>query len=177
MSEDTESAGLLEASCRAAIEDLTSRQAIVDVLYRFCERIDEGEIRGVVSLFTEDCLTDYGPIGGGLIMGREAFARRLTASQSRFERTHHQLGQVRVSVLGGSARTVAYVTAVHQRWDGGLYVAHLQYHDEWMRSTSGTWLISSRVALTALVQGTAEVDGPDGPRRWVPRAQLRPPPE
>lgn len=148
---------------QSLVERLVERQEIADLLARFCERIDEYDIDGVVELFTDDCTTDYGPGRGGAVLGREAFRARLLSSQGAFRRTHHQLGQVRVELDGDSARSVAYVTADHELSDGQRETVRFQYRDRFTRQ-SASWRIVERQALATVVDSDIPRE-----RNWVPR--------
>jgi ketosteroid isomerase-like protein len=147
-----------------AAADTEARLAIADLLAGFCERIDAYDIEGVAGLFSEDCLTDYGPGLGGPIRGRGALRERLLKSQARFRRTHHQLGSQRTDIQGEQARAVTYATAWHERWDGREVVLRLQYHDVLRLEPEG-WRIAERRALVSGVSGL------EGEFNWVPRAQ------
>ena len=148
------------------LDRLASRHAIEDVLALFCERIDENAIDSVVELFTEDCVVDYGPGRGGEQHGREALRARLRRGQGQFERTHHQLGQVRVEFEGGGvAASVSYVTAWHRLWKGGVETARLQYRDR-LREAGGRWSIAERRVLATGIEGFEGV-----PWNWLPRAR------
>jgi hypothetical protein len=136
-----------------ALTEVVAKQSIADTLARFCERIDEYDIDGVVDLFTEDCATDYGPGRGGPLKGREPLRQRLRRSQAENKRTHHQLGQVRVVLEGKAvAHSIAYVTAWHELWNGEIRVARLQYRDRFVRETAG-WAIAERLAVVTGVDG------------------------
>ena len=78
--------------------DIRDRLAIADVLAAFCERVDEYDIPGLAEVFTEDCFTDYGPGRGGPVSGLAEVQARIARGQAEFRRTHHQLGQSRVTV-------------------------------------------------------------------------------
>jgi ketosteroid isomerase-like protein len=144
---------------------LATRAEVADVLAHFCQRIDAYDIQGVANLFTEGCVTDYGPSMGGRVLGREAFQARLRRSQARFRRTHHQLGQITYEVNGNEASTVAYATCWHETWDGIRKIARIQYHDRLVKD-HGTWLIAERRTLAAGSDGFDEVEW-----NWVPRQQ------
>lgn len=151
------------------MSELADRLAIADLLALYCERLDEYDIDAVAALFTEDCRTDYGPGRGGAVIGRAAVRDRIAAGQAQFRRTHHQLGQSRITRHPGDpdrASAVTYVTAAHEEWDGSRWRAHLRYVDE-LRREGGSWLIESRSVLAALVDGRPEIVW-----NWVPR---RPP--
>jgi ketosteroid isomerase-like protein len=149
---------------------LIDRFQIADVLALFCERIDAYDIDGVAVLFTEDCVTDYGPGRGGPLKGREAFRQRLWRSQSIYRHTHHQIGQVRQELDGDSATTVTYLTAWHETFGGQVAVARIQYRDAFVRQ-SDHWLIAHRAAVALGVTGFPTEDW-----NWVARAAPRPNP-
>jgi ketosteroid isomerase-like protein len=151
------------------VNEFADRLAIADLQALYCERLDEYDIDAVAALFTEDCRTDYGPGRGGPVAGRAAVRARIAAGQAQFRRTHHQLGQIRVTFRPGDPRradAVTYVTASHEEWDGTRWRAHLRYVDE-LRRDGNAWLIESRQVLAALVDGRPEITW-----TWVSR---RPP--
>jgi len=151
-----------------ALAQLQDRQAIADVLAAFCERVDEYDIAGLADVFTEDCLTDYGPGRGGPVTGLPAVQARIARGQAEVRRTHHQLGQSRVTLDGDGATAVTYVTASHEHRDGTRSRVHLRYLDR-LRRTAAGWRIAERRAHAAVVEGmegTAWI--------WVPRAEPAP---
>jgi uncharacterized protein (TIGR02246 family) len=152
-----------------ALLNLVDCSEIRDALSRFCEFADSADVSHMAELFTDDCVTDYGPSRGGKIVGRDAFARRARQALPRFSRTHHQLGQIRVTVTGNRGSSVAYATAAHLRMADGLrYDERLQYHDEWLRTEQG-WRISSRRAIYVLLDGIDA--GPDD-LAWFERPEI-----
>ena len=56
---------------KEALRELMDRQRIAEVIARYCERLDEYDIDGVVTTFTEDVVTDYGAGRGGEVSTRE----------------------------------------------------------------------------------------------------------
>jgi ketosteroid isomerase-like protein len=150
------------------IAELQDRVAIADVLAAFCERIDEYDIAGLAEVFTEDCFTDYGPGRGGPVSGLAEVQARIARGQAGFRRTHHQLGQSRVTVDGDEADAVTYVTATHEHRDGARSRVHLRYLDR-LRRTDAGWRIAERRAHAAVVEGM-----PDTAWVWVPRAEPAP---
>lgn len=145
---------------------LTDRAAIAELMALYCELVDEYDIDGVAALFTEDCVTDYGPGRGGIVAGRTAVRERIAAGQAQFRRTHHQLGQSRIRfdpATPDRASGVTYVTATHEEWEGTLWRAHLRYLDELVRSGQ-SWLFSARRVRAAVIEGKPEIAW-----NWVPR--------
>ena len=147
------------------IAELHDRVAIADVLAAFCERVDEYDIAGLADVFTEDCFTDYGPGRGGPVSGLAEVQARIARGQAEFRRTHHQLGQSRVTVSGDEATAVTYVTATHEHRDGARSRVHLRYLDR-LRRTGAGWRIAERRAHAAVVEGM-----PHTAWVWVPRAE------
>lgn len=145
------------------IED---RTGIADLLALYCEHVDEYDIDAVAACFTPNCVTDYGPGRGGLVAGREAVGARIAAGQSQFRRTHHQLGQSRVSfdpADADRATATTYVTATREEWDGRLWRAHLRYLDVLAHTVHG-WLLAERRVHAAVIE-----DRPEITWEWVPR--------
>ena len=134
------------------LDELRARAEIDDVLARFCFCLDEYRIAEAVAVFAEDCVTDYGPGAGGPIRGRAALQARVEASQARFVRTHHQLGQTVYRVEGARANAVTYAYAWHEYPDGRQDTLWLRYDDELVRTGDG-WRIAVRRAHISGVDG------------------------
>jgi ketosteroid isomerase-like protein len=148
---------------RVRFED---RAAIAEVMTLYCERVDEYDIDAVAALFTPGCVTDYGPGRGGVVTGREAVRDRIAAGQAQFRRTHHQLGQSRVTFDAADpdrATAVTYVTASHEEWEGRQWRAHLRYLDVLARTPAG-WLLAERRVHAAVIENRPEITW-----EWVPR--------
>lgn len=140
------------------------REAILDTLALYCERLDEYDIANVAHCFAVDAVADYGPGRGGQIAGREAIVARIASGQRVFRHTHHQLGQSRIQIRGDIATALTYVTAWHERFTGEREIVCLRYRDELRRGTSA-WQITRREIEVALVQGFPGVEW-----NWVKRA-------
>lgn len=139
----------------ATLASLADHAAIRDLLAAYCEHLDAYEIEAVGALFTELGVMDQGPGRGGPIAGRQAIVAGMLERQAVFRRTHHQLGQSRITCTGDTAQSVTYVTAWHQRWDGSVVVARLRYEDELVRQNGG-WRIQQRVSRALGVEGFQE---------------------
>ncbi len=145
---------------------LAARAEIVQAVATFCERIDEYDWQGAADVFTEDCVVDYGAGRGGEVRGRVACAERFRRGQSEFRKTHHQLGQSRITVDAdlqhGAATT--YITAWHEDWDGEGSVVRLRYLDTFAL-VGECWQTASRHVHAAGIEGFEGVEW-----NWVPRA-------
>ncbi len=86
--------------------DPDDRIAITDVLALYCDRMDHYDIDGVVDLFTTDAVMDFGPGRGGVLRGRAELRARFAGGQAGFRRTHHHLGQVRLTAAGTALATL-----------------------------------------------------------------------
>lgn len=155
-----------DATLVAQVRELLDRQAIVDTLARYCERVDEYDLDGMADTFCDDAVTDYGPGRGGLVVGRVAIRARIAQGQATFRRTSHQLGQSRVQLRGDEADAVTYVTAWHEwRDDGRQEALRLRYVDVLRRTPDG-WRIAARKVEALGVEGFAGVEW-----MWVRRAE------
>ena len=151
------------------LQDLLDLQAIRDIEARYCEAIDEYDLDEVLSLFTEDCVTDYGPGRGGAEVGTDAMRRRWETQPagSGSKSTHHQLGQIRIELAGDQADCVSYCIADHVRRNGERITFRFQYRDR-LRRTAAGWRISRRKLLFTVVDGNL---GPE--REWLVRKDPR----
>ena len=142
------------------------RVAVTDVLALYCERIDEYDMDAVVDLFTTDAVMDFGPGRGGALRGREALRARFAGGQAGFRRTHHHLGQVRLTpdatAAGGRVRAVSSCSAGHEQHDGTQWRIGLRYVDVLVRED--VWRIAERRIEAALVEG-----GPRDGWTWIGR--------
>lgn len=149
------------------LAELRDRAAIVDVLALFCERVDAYDIPGLAAVFTADCFTDYGPGRGGPVHGLADVLARIARGQAEFRRTHHQLGQTRLTLDGDGdgADAITYVTATHEHRDGRRSRVQLRYLDRLQRTEAG-WRIAERRAHASVVEGMDDIAWV-----WTPRAE------
>ncbi|MHC1557562.1 nuclear transport factor 2 family protein [Actinomycetospora sp. C-140] len=142
------------------------RIAITDVLALYCERIDDYDMDAVVDLFTADAVMDFGPGRGGVLRGRAALRARFAGGQGGFRRTHHHLGQVRLTEAeDGTVHAVSSCSAGHELHDGTQWRVGLRYVDVLVRS-DGAWRIAERRIEAALVEG-----GPRDGWTWIVRKE------
>ena len=144
----------MEDGAEAALTGLVERQAITDLLARYCDRLDAHDLDGVAATFAPEARTDYGPGRGGVVVGRAAIRERIARGQSAFRRTHHQLGHSTVDVDpdGGSAAAVTAAITWHERFDGTRELLALRYLDRLSR-VDGAWLIAERRVEISMVEG------------------------
>lgn len=155
-----------------SLEDRIARieasAAIIELLTEYTILVDNYDIDGVAALFTDDCITDYGPGRGGLVIGRDNVRDRIRRGQSEFRLTHHQHGQMRITLSDNStAEVLSYLTAWHERWNGSRERVYLRYLDR-LTETDGGWRIAERKVVAAGVEGFEGVE-------WVWVARQVPP--
>jgi ketosteroid isomerase-like protein len=154
----TEQPAMSEPMESNPVQELLDKQAIRDLLARYCELIDEYRLDEVIPLFTPDCVTDCGPTLGGIVIGPETIPQRFKITLSRYKHTHHQLGQVRIEVKGDEATSIAYCIADHEFFDGRQLTVRLQYRDR-MRRTPQGWRIAGREMFSTVVTDTPAPEG------------------
>lgn len=147
------------------LDELVDRQAIADLLARYCQTLDEYDLDAMAETFTEDAVTDYGAGRGGRVEGRAAIRERIAAGQATFRRTSHQLGQILVTIDGERAEGVTYVTAWHEWHDGRQDALRLRYVDVFRRLAGRHWLIAERRVEAMGVEGFEGTEW-----SWVNRA-------
>ena len=150
-----------------AVQGLIDRQSITDVIHAYCRFVDVVDAEGVASLFTDDCIVDYGPGLGPPTVGADVLAQRLAAGLPRFAATSHHVSNIEIDIAtdGASATSVTYLQAWHRypddRPDATLWA---RYHDRFVRHDD-RWLIAER---TLRVAGQQDFDV-----EWYPIGRLR----
>jgi hypothetical protein len=130
--------------------DPLDRQAIVDLLHAYCRGVDSIDESILSSVFTTDCIVDYGPGMGGPRQGAASILQGLLAGLPQFAATHHQISNVEIAFDDSDRATgVTYVTAWHHFDDGRPDAVLMgQYHDRFQRTDAG-WRIAERVLMVA----------------------------
>lgn len=131
------------SSLEGRIHRLESRAAIQRLLFRYCELVDRNEQDGVVGLFTDDAVFDYGL--GRVQRGTEEL-RVLFSNLDANEATSHHLSNLGVELShdGRTASSTSTLYAFHRRRADGQEV-HLwgRYIDDLVLTDVG-WRLSHR---------------------------------
>lgn len=131
---------------------LIDRQAVVDVLHRYCELVDAQDHDAMVrEVFAADGSDDHGE---GPVKGREAIAEWFRDATANIAANAHNVSNVTVEIDGDTARMQSRVTSWTWTMDnsdrGPLrpadYVVSVSYHDELTRYQEG-WRIDRRVLV------------------------------
>ncbi len=127
-----------------ALED---KQAISDVVYRYCRGLDRLDGESLGSVFYDDAQLDYGP---GLYRGTPAsFIPFALEFQGAMLHTQHKATNLLVELHGDRAFCESYVTALHQQdRDGTLFdlVIDARFLDGFERR-EGKWRIARRTEV------------------------------
>jgi ketosteroid isomerase-like protein len=125
------------------IAGICDRQAITDVLHRYCRAVDRLDHELLLSVYHPDALDDHGTFSGTA----EAFANRTIARMAEaYEATQHLLSNITIELQGDSAHVESYVVAVHAMAGNAIEQAGARYIDRFERR-DGEWRIARRVAV------------------------------
>lgn len=146
----------------AEIEALLAKQAIHEVLMRYCravDRIDETLLR---SCYHPDATEDHGGFVGDL----DGYVAWVMPLLRKYDMSFHFLGNVLIELVDHRrARAESYGIAHHRSAEGPEHrnlTVGFRYIDDMERRGDGPWLIARRVAVTEWVRR----DPPEGWWSW-----------
>jgi len=127
------------------LQRLVDKDEIVDLVHRYSYCVDHRLYDEVVSLFTEECMVDYGrPSIAPPVRGRRALRQMFGHPAAGFAATSHHNANVLVTFEDEDHASVrASVYAWHRRKDGTTPRLWGYYHDTVARGPDG-WLIATR---------------------------------
>jgi hypothetical protein len=121
---------------------LAAKQAITEVLYRYCYAMDRCDRELGYSVWHDDGLAHYVGMFEGT--GRDFIDFGQSGHETMFEGTSHQVTNVLIEVDGDRATSECYVTAANKRRGGtDLLVIRGRYQDRWS-CRDGEWRIDHR---------------------------------
>ena len=133
------------ASRDPALQELLDKQAIHEVLLRYCRGVDRRDEEILRSVYHADAIHEHGEHA----MNAREFARVIVDSIGRFAATSHFLTNVLIELRGDLAHAESYVLACHRTERNGeksdLTLA-LRYVDR-LERREGVWGIVHRLAL------------------------------
>ena len=132
---------------------LEEKEAIREVLYRYCYGTDSGDTELWVEGFTEDCVWDGGPFEAVLNGKEEMRAYHKPNSEASKEMRHLNLNAV-IDLQGDSAHVVSYVAVLLNGEPASIFFAG-HYDDQFVK-VDGQWRIKSR----KLRKDLSEIDRP-----------------
>lgn len=128
------------------LQDLVDRQAIADVVLRYCRGIDRLDLELVRDCYHDDATEEHGTFAGT----RDEYVEWVAAVLTRFTGTMHVVANQLVEVDGDEARSETYGIAYH--WGEPPadhrrnFTTGFRYLDRFARR-DGTWRIARRVAV------------------------------
>jgi ketosteroid isomerase-like protein len=140
------------------------KNEIEQVYILYCDLVDHKQFDGMVNVFTQDAVGDYSAAYGTVVEGVAPLIAAMHANLgagSNCGRTHHNVGNFRVSVDGDAAESRAHYYAVHQglnAYEGQIYSMWGEYHDFWIRTQAG-WRVNRRFYSIFLTQGPHQICG------------------
>jgi hypothetical protein len=157
--------GAPQAPDPTALRELLDKQAIAEVVLRYCRGIDRMDRELVRSCYHADATDSHGSFEGGV----DAFLDWVWRLLSRYESTMHFVGNLLVEPSGDVARAETYGIAYHRAAsdDPKLELTTgFRYVDRFERR-AGEWRIAKRIALTEWVRRE------DPSTRWPIAEHLR----
>jgi hypothetical protein len=136
------------AELETKVRELTDREALRDLRYRYHEYINEGRLADIVDLFTEDGELEFGPLGKAKGPDQmKAFFANLGPSASHASRGPHftfvkqYIHNHVIEIHGDVATGFSYLEA-KPIINGEAYLVAGRYNDEYVRR-QGQWRFTS----------------------------------
>jgi ketosteroid isomerase-like protein len=130
------------------IQEVLDREAIRDVIYRYCRAIDRQDAELLRSCYHEDAIEDHGGIFYGPL--DEWVRQTINHDLSIFTATSHMVTNTAIVLEGDEAYVETYVLASHESRDDGsgaelMWLAG-RYIDRFVRR-DGEWRILRRALM------------------------------
>ena len=120
---------------------LEDKEAIREVLYRYCYGTDMGDTEAWVRGFTENCTWDGGPFG--VCQGKDAMRALHKQGGDAAKSMRHLTLNSLIDVRGNHAEAVSYVL-VFGVSDAGASVVFSGFYEDSLIREGGSWLIQAR---------------------------------
>lgn len=118
------------------------RADIIDVLVRYATGIDRRDWPLFRTVFTEDCVLDYGEIGKW--NGVDAVTEFMDQVHAMAGHTMHRLSNHAITVDGDTATARTYVDSLIMAQDNSSGVSGIGFYDDDLVRTPGGWQIARR---------------------------------
>lgn len=147
----------------ADIDEILAKQAIRDVLSRYCRGLDRMDKAMARSVFHPDATALYHDMYEG--SGYD-FIDWVWQAHAAMDRHSHQISNVLAEISGDTANSEAYVTVVlwtlpNEEGQQTEIVVRGRYLDRWLKS-DGRWLINQREHVLDMQSESALDPGPVG---------------
>ncbi|WP_448586802.1 nuclear transport factor 2 family protein [Thermaurantiacus sp.] len=131
------------AELRGALEALLDRQAIAEVLVRYCRGVDRCDAALLKSVYWPDATDDHGTFSGNA----HAFVEQLIPALLAMDRTMHAISNVSIRLLGEQATAETYCRAYHE-FDGPSGKVEMEVGGRYLdrfEKRGGEWRIAHRL--------------------------------
>ncbi|MGV0736162.1 MULTISPECIES: nuclear transport factor 2 family protein [Mycobacterium] len=118
------------------------RLDIVDVLVRYATGIDRRDWPLFRTVFTDDCVLDYGEIGTW--QGVDAVTEFMDQSHAMAGHTMHRLSNHAIAVDGDTATARTYIDGLIMAQDNNSGVNAVGFYDDELVRTPAGWRIARR---------------------------------
>jgi uncharacterized protein (TIGR02246 family) len=135
-----------------SVED---RLDIGDLLVRYATGIDRRDWDLFRTLFTEDCVSDYGDIGTW--HGVEEITSFMEQAHSGAGHTQHRITNQVVTATAEGATARSYVDSVVMGLDGADGVQAIGFYDDVLVRADGRWQVARRSFTLVLMQAVANL--------------------
>jgi ketosteroid isomerase-like protein len=123
-----------------AVQDLIDRQAIAEVVHRYCRAVDRGDLELLKTVYHPDARDER---NGAITLGEGIASAILDPVMSGMLSTNHHIGTQTITVEGNSAAAESYSTGNHILKDGRRLRSLVRYIDRFERR-EGEWRIVRR---------------------------------
>lgn len=129
------------------LDELAAKQAITEVLYRYCRSLDRMDVALYGTVFAPGAPLDYGDYFSGTA---EEFRDWVWAAHESMQAHSHQITNVLVELdpSGDAAVSEAYITVCLRTRPAGGAVTDIvdrgRYLDRWSRGPNKEWRIAAR---------------------------------
>lgn len=118
------------------------RSDIIDVLVRYATGIDRRDWPLFRTVFTDDCVLDYGQIGSW--NGVDAVTEFMDRVHAMAGHTMHRLSNHAIAVDGDTATARTYVDSLIMAQDNSSGVSGIGFYDDDLVRTSSGWQVARR---------------------------------
>ncbi|MFY9328969.1 MAG: nuclear transport factor 2 family protein [Georgfuchsia sp.] len=125
------------------LDQLLAKQAITEVIYRYCRSMDRMDVELGYSVWHDGGTADYGSLFKGSGRG---FIDWVTEYHRALQAQSHQVANILIEVDGDTARSESYITVAlffAQEGRDMLNTGRGRYLDQWARR-DGRWAIMHR---------------------------------
>jgi 3-phenylpropionate/cinnamic acid dioxygenase small subunit len=139
------------------VTEWEDRQDISDLLLRYATGIDRRDWPLFRTVFTDDCLLDYGEIG--TFNGVDAVTDFMERAHAMAGHTMHRLTNMVITIDGDKAEARTYIDGLIMMSDHKSGVNAIGYYDDEVIRTGDGWRIARRRFTSVRVTTVGDVQG------------------